>query len=517
MELQLYLDILKRRLFVILIVIAVVFLIVTTAGFLLPPRYTARATVRVLLDVGVQDFNTREDYSKRLLNTYSYVLRSSPTLKEAVRRLPSHDILVSIAELRENVVVEVVPDTELISIAVEDGNPFLARDLANMLALLLMEYAQNIYVGSSKSSLMIIEEQMISVDQQIQADRRQLSIALSEAEPTVDIEALESKIAFAEDSYDRLLDRYETTRLNESLRANSVALISPASLPTEPSNSLGLMEIGIGLAVGASGGIAVALILENLDTRIHSAQQLEYMTNTPVLGVLPVGLLSMDAMDDGLEDTTQQAISEAYRLLAVNLPAVKGITASQTILITSAVVGEGKSTVAINLAHTMTERGQYVFLVEVDLRRPTLLQKFKLGKSDYVHPGLSDVLSERVPLSPEAITQVSVPTLLPRLSVIGSGSKVTDPTALLASSEMEELLGYLVTQGYTLVLDAPPVLSLADVLVLAPKVDGVVLVVRQGYSKREQVLATLRQLQASHTNVFGFVFMQKGGKGFIYE
>lgn len=512
MELQLYLDILKRRIFVILIVISVAFSIVTAVGLFIPPRYTARATVRVLLDVGVQDFTMREDYSERLLNTYSYILRSSPTLREAVKRLPSYTLESSITELRENVTIEVIPDTELISIAVENSNAFFARDLTNMLAILLMESAQNIYVGSTKSSLMIIEEQMVSVEQQIEADRRQLTM-LDEEESTTEVEVLKNRINLAEDSYDRLLDRYETTRLNESLRANSVAVIATATLPTEPSNALGLMEIGIGLAVGGFGGVAVALILENLDTRIHSAQQLEHLTNTPVLGVLPVGLLTGANSEDSDQDLIQQAISEAYRLLVVNLPAVQGIKSIQTLLVTSAVIGEGKSTVSANLAHTMTEHGQTVFLVEVDLRRPALLEKLQLEDPDNPYPGLSDLLTAGGTFSPEAVMQVAQPTSLSRLSVIGSGSKVADPTALLASSVMEELLSCLVTQGYTLLLDAPPVLSLADVLVLAPKVDGVLLVVRQAHSKREQVLAALRQLQASHANVLGLVFMQKGSMG----
>jgi len=517
-ELQLYLDILKRRLLVILIVASVAVSIVTLAGFVIPPTYRAKATLRVLLDVGVSDLTLREDYVKRLMNTYTHILKSGPILKKAIENTGAKDVLTSTA-LWENVEIAVVPDTELITIAVENEDPELARDLANALGDLLIEYAQNIFVGSSKSTRSIIEEQLASLDDEIQADRQMLTDLIGRNAPTTDIETLQSKISFEEDSYDRLLDRYELMRLNEALRANSVTIMSPATMPTDPSNSLGIMEIGISLLVGGFGGIGVALVLENLDTRIHSAQQLGRMTNVPILGVVPSGLLAPDTFDylNSDNDSYTSPLAEAYRLLNVNLPSVQGIMSPQTILVTSATSREGKSTLALNLAQTLTDRGHTVFLLEADLRHPTLSQKLGISSAEHAETGLSLLLTQRPPLDQDSLGQAFRPTPLPNLYLIADGPKVPNPTALLASSYMEELLGYLMAQGHTTILDAPPVLGMADVSVLAPKVECVIMIVRQSHTKREQLLAALRQLRASRVNVIGLVFMQRGKQGWQYD
>jgi capsular exopolysaccharide synthesis family protein len=506
MELQHYLDILKRRALAIVIVAAVAMLVVTAAGILIQPVYTASTTVRVLLDVGVVDFRLREDYSERLLNTYGNILKSGPMLEEAISRLSPRTFSLTVADLREKKVeVEVIPNTELIAIAVQDGDPALARDLANTLATLLVEYAQNLYVGSSKSARQVLEEQLASMENQLEIDRQQLAMLLDSDAPSTEIEAIRNKIQFEEGSYDRLLDRYELARLNESLPANSITIAAPASLPTKPSNALRLREIGLSLVVGLFGGVGLALVMENLDTRIHSYHQLGHLTNLPVLGTVPNGVLSLDG--------SHWYAEEAYRLLSINLQALREDVPLQTVLITSAISKEGKSAVAANLAQTLAERGQTVFLVESDMRRPTMEKMFGIDNG----LGLSSLLAECTSLSGTALGQVMHPAEQSNLFVIGGGPKVPNPTALLASPSMEKLLDYLGAQGQITLLDAPPVLGMADVSVLAPKVDGVILVVRQALSSREHVRETLKQLQATRAQMLGLIFVQKSGKDWGYQ
>jgi capsular exopolysaccharide synthesis family protein len=446
------------------------------------------------------------------MNTYGYVLRSGPVLEETISRLWPQSSSLTVGDLREKVEVEVVPDTELITIAVQNGDPVLAQDLANMLTTLLIEHARNIYIGSSKSARQIIEEQLASVENQLESDRQQFSILVDSSAPSAEVEALRSKIRFEEDAYDRLLDRYELTRLNESLRANSITIVAPASLPTWPSNALGLREIGLSLIVGLFGGVGLALVMENLDTRIHSSQQLELLSDLPVLCTIPNGVLSLGGSSGG-NGTDSKAVEEAYRLLSINLQALREDVSLQTILITSAVCREGKSTVAANLAQTLAERGQTVFLVESDMRRPTIEKMFGINNG----LGLSSLLAERAPLSDTALGQVMHPAEQPSLFVIGGGPEVSNPTALLASPPMEKLLDYLGAQGQTTLLDAPPVLGMADVSVLASKVDGVVLVVRQAASSREHVRQALKQLRAMRAQVLGLIFVQKNSKGWGYD
>lgn len=512
MELQRYLDILKRRALVIVIVTSVTVLVTIAAGIFMPPAYKARATVRVLLDVGVLDFNLRVDYGERLLNTYSHILKSGPILEKAISRLTPQPSSTTVEDLRERVEVEAVPETELITIAVEDKDPVLARDLANILATLLVEHAQNLYEGSSKSARQIVEEQLASMENELESDRLQLATLLASDASSAEIEALRSQIRFKEDSYDRLLDRYELARLNESLRANSITVIEPASLPRMPSNALGLKEVGLGFLLGVFGGMGLALVMENLDTRIHSPQQLEHLINAPVLGTIPRGLLYLAGSGDRTNGTAR-SLAEAYRLLSTNLQALGQDMPLKTVLVTSAAPQEGKSTVAANLAQMLAERGQTVFLIESDMRRPTVDKLFGIDNG----LGLSGLLTEPAKLSPELLGQIVHPAEQPCLFVIGGGPKIANATPLLTSPAIDKLFGYLSTQGQTTIVDAPPVLGMADVSILAPKMDGVIVVVRQSWTRREQLLAAMKQLQASRAHVLGFVFLQKSGKDWDYQ
>jgi capsular exopolysaccharide synthesis family protein len=273
------------------------------------------------------------------------------------------------------------------------------------------------------------------------------------------------------------------------------------------------MEIGLSLVVGLSGGVGLALVMENLDTRIYGHYQLERLTSLPVLGTVPKGVLPLDDSHHTKGMGRVKLIEEAYRLLSINLQALRDERPVKTILITSPISKEGKSMMAANLAQALAERGQTVFLVESDMRRPTIDKMFGIDNG----LGLSSLLAERAPLDSTALGRVMHPAEQPSLFVIGGGPEVANPTALLASPPMEKLLDYLGAQGQITLLDAPPVLGMADVSVLAPKVDGVILVVGQALSSRERVREALNQLQAARAQVLGLVFMQKSSKDWGYE
>jgi capsular exopolysaccharide synthesis family protein len=306
--------------------------------------------------------------------------------------------------------------------------------------------------------------------------------------------------------------------LNESLRANSVAVIAPATLPEVPANRLGLREVAVGLAVGLLGGVGLALVLENLDTRVHSPHQLERLFGLPVLGNVPKGFLTLDDLARADASENSRPIEEAYRLLCLNLLVhreqihEKEGEAIQTLLITSATSHEGKSMVTTNLARVFADQGQSVFLVESDLRRPTVSDKIGV-ESDL---GLGNLLVDRIPLNDETLGRLICPTEQPSLFVVGSGPKVANPTTLLASPSMGKLLDYLGAQGQITLLDAPPVLGVADVSVTAPQVDGIVFVIRQASSNRETVNRALKQLRATQTRLLGVVFVQQSSTEWGY-
>ncbi|MFM8323005.1 MAG: Wzz/FepE/Etk N-terminal domain-containing protein, partial [Chloroflexota bacterium] len=420
MELSVYLEILKRRAWVIVFVTTLAVLVVTLIGLGITPVYTARATVRVILDVGLTDFTVRDDYTERLLNTYRDVLLSQPFLEKAVERTPSTPAGLAMSDLAEHVTVEVVPNTELIGISVVDRDRVFATDLANAMAGLLEEYPQTVYTGRGKSTAQIVQDQLADVDAKLAASRKQLAELLAQGRPAAETDELQSQIRFHEESYNKLLDSYETVRLNEALRSNSIMILAPAVAPAQPSNNIGLTEIALGMVLGLLGGVALALVMENLDTRIHSAQQVEYMTNLPVFGVVPRGLVPPGSFEQADSPPNQQAIKEAYRVLIPNMKIfAKRETTLRSILITSPTIGDHKSEVAVNLSQAIAEQGQQLFLVETDLRTPELGKTFSVN----AECGLSDLLDSSAPLD-----DLLHPTLQPNLFLITGGSKVLNPT-----------------------------------------------------------------------------------------
>ncbi len=506
MDLRHYFDILQRRFWAIVIVVSVTLGMMAGYSLLATPVYKAQTTVRILLDVGISDFVLRQDYTIRMLNTYVYVLESLAFREKALERLEPRYGERARQGLRD-LKSEAIPDSELIRIIVYHEDPQIAQEMANLLVILLREYAQNLYVGGQRSVREVIEDQLNQMRAEINSMRQRLAQLTSTGASEAEIEMLYNQIKFEEDSYDRLLDRYELARLNESIRANSISVVQPAAFPRQPSNAPHLRDIGLTLVVGLLGGIGVALVLENLDTRIRSVHQLEHILQITVIGTVPKG--SLHLRRNGKRQTKQERMLwEAYHLLALNLQAQIQAKGIKTLLITSAMPREGKSMVASNLSQVMAEQARMVFIIESDMRRPTLKEHLGLAEQ---HIGLSELLTEAIPLE-----IATCATDHPSLFAILSGSPPANPTALLATPGMHNLLAFLRKQTYLTILDAPPVLGIADVSVLASQVDAILLVVRQDVSRREQVQEALKQLKAVQGPILGAVFLRKGKGGWEY-
>jgi protein-tyrosine kinase len=192
--------------------------------------------------------------------------------------------------------------------------------------------------------------------------------------------------------------------------------------------------------------------------------------------------------------------AEQYRQLRTRLSHAEGATALRTILITSPQKGEGKSVTAANLALTMAQELQRrVVIVEADLRKPSLQQLFGLPPG----PGLSDYLAGACELR-EAMR------FLPQhnLTVLAAGTMPTNPAELLGSTAMRRMLDQLRTRFDRVILDTPPVLPLADVAVLAPIVDGTLLVVRVGVTPKPAIENALRAFDSSR--LLGIVLNESG-------
>lgn len=193
-------------------------------------------------------------------------------------------------------------------------------------------------------------------------------------------------------------------------------------------------------------------------------------------------------------------ISEQYRTLRTNLEFTSLGSKLQTILITSTSTGEGKSTTASNLAVVYSQLGKRVLLIDCDMRRPTVHQIFRLDARN----GLSNVLAKRT--SVEVAIQA---TQLEHLFVMSAGVIPPNPSELLASPIFHELLDQVKEQFDIVLLDAPPVMQVADSRIIAPEADGLILVLSCDSSDRDEVIKAKDQLQMTGTRILGLVLNRR--------
>jgi capsular polysaccharide biosynthesis protein len=261
-----YLEIFGRWKWVIILTTLVTFAVVTVGTFLMPPAYSASATLRVAQARSGSIEYVDYMYAERLMNTYVEILRSRPILEETIQRL---HLGMTPQDLAKRIKVEALADTELMRISVEDGNPWRTRDIANTLAALLIEQSQSLYTGGSRSAREILEEQLEVIESNLAQDRVSLESLMNRAGSAgAEIDALTNKIALEEETYAMLLSQYEQARVDEAMRANSISIVEAAIEPEAPSSPNKRLYIMLGGLVGLAGGVGLAFLFENLETRL---------------------------------------------------------------------------------------------------------------------------------------------------------------------------------------------------------------------------------------------------------
>jgi capsular exopolysaccharide synthesis family protein len=273
-----------------------------------------------------------------------------------------------------------------------------------------------------------------------------------------------------------------------------VSVVSAADLPTSPVSPRPVPTFTIAALIGLLAGLGLAVAQRSLDTTIKTGEQLEELSGSPLLG--RVAFDSTVAKKPLIADAAHTPRAEAYRKIRTNLQFVDVDHAAKVILVTSAVAGEGKSLTSCNLAVALAEAQKRVILVDCDLRRPSIAAYLKLPSA----VGLTSVLVDRSTL--QDATQIAADRMF---SVLASGPLPPNPSELLGSQQMRKLLDDLRTRYDVVLIDAPPVLPVADAAAAATGCDGVLFVVRHGKTHQEQVRAALRTLRTVEAPILGTI------------
>jgi non-specific protein-tyrosine kinase len=275
----------------------------------------------------------------------------------------------------------------------------------------------------------------------------------------------------------------------------TVTVVRPAELPASPVAPRPLVNIALGLLVGAAAGIGLAVLREILDTSVKTSEDLQELTGNSALGVIAFDPQAQKAPLVSQVDSRSMRL-ESFRTLRTNLRFVDVDHPPKVVVLTSSVAGEGKSTTACNLALTLASAGTRVILVEGDLRRPRVADYMGLEGA----VGLTDVLIGRA-----ALDDVLQPSGSAPLWVLPSGALPPNPSEMLSSAQMGELIASLRTRADMVLLDSPPLLPVTDGAVLTRECDGALLVIRQGRTTREQLSRSLEALHSVGARLLGTV------------
>jgi capsular exopolysaccharide synthesis family protein len=274
-------------------------------------------------------------------------------------------------------------------------------------------------------------------------------------------------------------------------------LVSPATEATSPVSPQLWRTAGFGLLAGLVLGLALAVLRESLNRTIRDSEQLRRLTGLTILGTVPRDLPKQRLP---AETHPRSARAEAYRQVRTSLVS-RSEARPLVVAVTSATQGEGKTSVASNLAVVLSRSGHRVALVDADLRRPRVATFFDVDPA----VGLTDVLTGEVPLADALHLRDDN-----RFAVLPAGSIPTNPSEALGSPGMRDVLDALSQAFEFVIVDTPPVLPVTDALVLSPLVDGVMVVARLGYTTSDRVVSAMANIDRVNATVLGVVANQSG-------
>jgi capsular exopolysaccharide synthesis family protein len=437
--------------------------------------------------------------SERLAQTYVQTMTTRPVLQGVIERL---GLSLNSKDLKEMISARPVQNTQLIEISVEDIQPQRAADIANALVAEFASQNQAEQASRYAASKSTLTTQLSQLDQQIQAISERLEGLADTPSNQAERDQLQANLAQYRQTYASLLQSYEQVRLAEAQSTSSVIQKEPAIAPNTPVRPNTLKNTALAAVVGLMLAVGLVFLMEALDDTLKSPQEIEGQFGLPVIGF--IAHYDQEGSELIAEKEPRAPVSEAFRSLRTNLQFSSVDRPLRSLLITSPSPMEGKSTIAANLAVVMAQGGHYVALADTDLRRPRVHKLFGLANQG----GISSLFIPSVARSGDKVHLNGhlQQTGVTNLRAIPSGSLPPNPSELLASERMGAILAQVQEQAEMVVFDSPPVLAVTDAVVLAPRVDGVLLVVKPGVTKLAACRQSIEQLQRVGANLLGVVF-----------
>ncbi len=318
----------------------------------------------------------------------------------------------------------------------------------------------------------------------------------------IELKLLEGEAERNKQLYESIDRRLSEVDLTHMLRNNNIRVVDNAVATDSPVRPKMAVNVVMGLLLGIFGGCALAFVLDLFDTTIKSKEDVESVIGVPLLGVVP-GVAQQELLtlpDDVsrslfVHSRPRSTVAECMRSIRTNMMFRVPKSDTRILLITSAAPREGKSFTSSNLAAIIAMTGSKVLLIDADLRRPALHQRFGLPNTR----GLASLFTENAELA-----DLVQPTHIRGLDTIVAGPPPPNPGELLGGGKLQEALGHLTHYDF-IIIDTPPVNVVADPLVLASVADGVLLVVEADRTSRAMVRQAGARLSETSAPVIGAV------------
>ncbi|MCX5713065.1 MAG: polysaccharide biosynthesis tyrosine autokinase, partial [Candidatus Omnitrophica bacterium] len=337
-----------------------------------------------------------------------------------------------------------------------------------------------------------------SVKQKIKVETDRL---LDLNEKMIQYNVLKREVESNRQLYESLLKRAKETAVSEELQTSQIRIVDPAEVPRSPFKPKVAQNIIFACILGIGLGLGAAFFLEYLDSTVKTAEDVELYVKLPFLGYVPAVRKEELAPGSGIDLLTHRNVglvtAEAFRSIRTSIifssPEDRPI---KTILITSTLPQEGKSSTVVNLATAFAQKNEQVIIVEADMRKQRLAKSLGVDARE----GLSSFLA-----SPVALEQVIKKTSIPNLSIITAGPVPPNPAELLTSAKIKILFDELKKKFDRIIIDSPPVLAIADTAILANVADGVIQVIRAGFVNLDGILRVKQRLIEAKARILGVV------------